>query len=304
MEGDGKRFSRLRKSLGLMRPKCRLTGPVLTVLAAALLSGGCHTSSGGEATATPAQMALMHELGVCLDVQGGKTVPADVVLACLNKDVAVLVGISRNDLLGGLGDPRSQDPVHAYYYFYPPCKLGGPGPPATLHFLFSPAAVVIGSSWEHPKAWNGPASCIPSYAGEMFKNPWLVEFIGMMGKWTRKYGYPTKEACEAAILTLPKGDGGDGHCVYHDWKNGLIIGSQDPAWAWAGEKRAGELSPANHANPSTQKYHWAAEFIRADGKYERTVMFLSKEDCEAGLAKAMNKTQSPPASQGHCIRVQ
>ena len=63
---------------------------------------------------------------------------------------------------------------------------------------------------------------------------------------------------------------------------------------------ASELNAASHVNPNTQKIRWAGEFLRADGKYE-TTMFLSKEDCEAGLANAMNKTQSPPATQGHCI---
>ena len=197
---------------------------------------------------------------------------------------------------------------------------------------------------------NGPPS--PEMMKDMLANPWAVEFIGMMGKWDRIAGYPSKEACEAAIPTLPKGHGGDGHCVYHDWRTGRIIGSQDPAWAglkgpwimefttvegrysragdypskaagesaiprvlyiqggggynghciaWAGKHFADELNDANHVNPNTQKIHWAAEFLRADGKYERAVMFLSLEDCEAGLANAMNKTQSPPATQGHCI---
>jgi hypothetical protein len=150
---------------------------------------------------------------------------------------------------------------------------------------------------------NGPPS--PEMMKHMLANPWVVEFIGMMGKWSRIVGYPSKEACEAAIPTLPKGQGGDGHCVYIDWKRGRMLGSQDPAWTGkhAGElsEFAGELNAANPVNPNTQKIHWAAEFLRADGKYERTVMFLSLEDCEAGLANAMSKTQSPPASQGHCI---
>jgi len=61
---------------------------------------------------------------------------------------------------------------------------------------------------------------------------WSVEFIDSMGKWSRIGGYQSKVACEAVIHALPKSQGGDGHCVLGEWKDGRVVffGSQDPAW--------------------------------------------------------------------------
>jgi len=60
---------------------------------------------------------------------------------------------------------------------------------------------------------------------------WSVEFIGPEGKWARRGGLASKATCEAIIHELPKDQGGDGHCVHGEWKDGDLrfIGSQDPA---------------------------------------------------------------------------
>ena len=127
---------------------------------------------------TPAQLALMHELHICLDEDRVK-VPADVVSSCDTKNVEILVGVSRDDLFGALGKPAGcyhadgsnegwdrdhdegcRDAVDVYYYFWPPCKEG-PGPPGKLDVLFSSAGVVTRSRWDRYKVWNGPVGCIP-----------------------------------------------------------------------------------------------------------------------------------------------
>src|SRR6516162_484628 len=48
-------------------------------------------------------------------------------------------------------------------------------------------------------------------------NPWGVEFTRTTGEWSRIFGHPSREACEAAIpQVLAKQSGYNGHCVYHD----------------------------------------------------------------------------------------
>jgi len=130
-------------------------------------------------TPTPAQLALMHELRVCLNVDGAKAVPADVISSCPTKNVEILVGVSRDDLFGALGKPAGcrhadgsseiwdrdhdegcRDAVDVYYYFWPPCKVGL-GPPGILRVLFSSAGVVTRSRWDRYKVWNGPVGCVP-----------------------------------------------------------------------------------------------------------------------------------------------
>jgi hypothetical protein len=123
---------------------------------------------------------------------------------------------------------------------------------------------------------NGPPS--PEMMKDMINNPWAVEFIGMMGKWSRIGGWPTRAACEVAIRDLPKGQGGDGHCVYNDWSSGRIIGSQDPAW--------------------DGRDYWFVEFHAVDGRYSREGGYHSKEACEAAIPKVLQKDRG---YNGHCI---
>jgi hypothetical protein len=60
----------------------------------------------------------------------------------------------------------------------------------------------------------------------------VVEFITTDGQFSRMLGYPTREACEAAIPAVLKEQGGfNGHCIEWDSKSATFKGSQDPAWA-------------------------------------------------------------------------
>ena len=127
-----------------------------------------------------------------------------------------------------------------------------------------------------PAVHNGPPS--PEMMKEMLANPWLIEFIGYMGEWTRINGYPTKAACEADIAKQPKGWGGDGHCVYNDWSSGRIIGSQDPVW--------------------DGRDYWFVEFHPIDGGYSRKGGYHSKEACEAQITKVLQKERG---YNGRCI---
>jgi hypothetical protein len=129
-------------------------------------------------------------------------------------------------------------------------------------------------------ALAGPPS--PEMMKDMINNPWAVEFIGMMGQWSRIGGWPTRAACEAAIQDLPMGQGGDGHCVYNDWSSGRIIGSQDPAWAG-----------------SYRWDQWVIEFNAVDGKYRRVgVGFSSKAACESAIPFQL---RMQGGYNGHCI---
>jgi hypothetical protein len=148
---------------------------VASIVAIGLLCGtGVSSPSDVKHAASPAQLALMHELRVCLDVGGAKEVPADVVLACLKKDVGVLVGISRDDLFAGLGKPQECRPdggvspwdfpicrgaVDVDYVFLRPCKV--PGPAEVLGILFSSAGVVTRSDWRKYMLLTGVIRCIP-----------------------------------------------------------------------------------------------------------------------------------------------
>jgi len=123
----------------------------------------------------PGQQALLNELRTCLNVDRAKSVPAEVVSACLQKDVESLVGIERGALFRALDMPTGcrhgigtnepwdqgcQDAIDVYYHFYPPCSPGGPGPPAILRIVFARERVYQ-ARWEKHKVWNGPPGCIP-----------------------------------------------------------------------------------------------------------------------------------------------
>ena len=62
---------------------------------------------------------------------------------------------------------------------------------------------------------------------------WVVEFNAVDGKYSRVgVGYPSKEACEAAIpfqLRMHTQGGYNGHCIA--LRDGHYVGSRDPAWA-------------------------------------------------------------------------
>jgi len=70
---------------GHVRPCYR---PAVCIHAFALPSDVKHAT-------TTAQLAIMRELRVCLNVDGAEAVPADVVWSCPRKNVEVLVGASR-----------------------------------------------------------------------------------------------------------------------------------------------------------------------------------------------------------------
>jgi hypothetical protein len=127
-------------------------------------------------SATPAQQALMHELRMCLNVDGAESVPADIVSSCPGKNVEILVGVSREDLFSSLGKPTAcrragswikhwtdyvcRDEVDVVYNFFPPCKVG-PGTPEVLGILFSTAGVVTQARWERVVLVAGNRRCIP-----------------------------------------------------------------------------------------------------------------------------------------------
>jgi hypothetical protein len=128
-----------------------------------------------------------------------------------------------------------------------------------------------------PAVHNGPPS--PEMMKEMLANPWSVEFITADGQYSRIAGYPSKEACEAAIPKVLREQGGyNGHCVYDDWSSGRIIGSQDPDW--------------------DGRDYWFVEFHAVDGRYSREGGYHSKEACDAAIPKVLQKEGG---YNGHCI---
>jgi hypothetical protein len=73
----------------------------------------------------------------------------------------------------------------------------------------------------------------PSEVASM--SQWLLEFTTENGEYSRISGpgapYLTREACEADLeRALQAEHGYNGHCVFLDSKDGVIRGSQDPAW--------------------------------------------------------------------------
>ena len=78
-----------------------------------------------------------------------------------------------------------------------------------------------------------PILCLLStaaFAGLVEVGPWVVEFTTVDGQYSRAPGYPSKEACEAAIpRVLQEQNGYNGHCI--KWKDDHFIGSWDPALA-------------------------------------------------------------------------
>jgi hypothetical protein len=93
-------FFRVRPRTGVRQMR------VPRILATSLLCGTAFSSpSDVQHAPSPAQTALVHELRVCLNVDRAKEVPPDLVSSCPQKDVEILVGISRDDLFDGLGKP-------------------------------------------------------------------------------------------------------------------------------------------------------------------------------------------------------
>jgi hypothetical protein len=153
---------------------------VARALATSLLFGSALASpSDVKHAPTPAQLALMHELRACLNVDRLAAVPADVVLSCPKKNVEALVGVSRDDLFSSLGKPRGcshpgstqtwvdqacRDAVNVSYSFFPPCKEG-PRAPKILEVLFTSAGVVSRSRWEpediYHAGFEGNIDCVP-----------------------------------------------------------------------------------------------------------------------------------------------
>ena len=118
------------------------------------LLAGLAMSNAALAAVTPAQSALLHELHECLrDVASHKPASAQpaYVSPCRMRDVSILVGVSRSDLLGALGqpgfctgpknqialwsDPMCRAPVGFGYSFYRLCEdcVGG-GPELLIQF--------------------------------------------------------------------------------------------------------------------------------------------------------------------------
>jgi len=122
----------------------------------------------------------------------------------------------------------------------------------------------------------------PEAMKEMVENPWAVEFTGTMGEWSRISGYPSREACEAAIpQVLAEQRGYNGHCVYNDLSTARILGTQDPAWIEENQRSG----------------RWSVEFIGPEGEWARLGGFLSKAACEA-IIRELPKDRG---GDGHCV---
>ena len=64
---------------------------------------------------------------------------------------------------------------------------------------------------------------------EALQDHWVVEFITTDGQFSRMRGYPTREACEAAIPAVLKEQGGfNGHCIESDSKSATFKGHKIP----------------------------------------------------------------------------